>query len=102
VSLQVFCSEEISSETLLVLSLKDFSLELSPEGRGLFFNQMSGEILSLNKTGAFIVDNLRNPIAFGILLKKFSEIFDLPRRAAEADLREFLATLGEMKLVQSL
>jgi hypothetical protein len=88
------------STKLIILNLSSFSLEISPEGRGLFFDQKSGEMLSLNKTGAFIIENLREAITFEDLAEAFSRKFGLSPHAAETDLREFLSTLYEMKLLQ--
>lgn len=99
---KVLGADCLSSDTVIALNLDKFSLEVSPEGRGLFFNQLTGEILSLNKTGAFIVSQLANPITLGELTNNFSIKFELSSEVAATDLHEFLEILDDMTLVQVL
>ena len=89
-----------SKKTLLQLKLEKYSLEVSPQGRGLFFNQMNGEILSLNCTGAFVVLTLRESITFGDLTEMFAIKFGITREAAEEDIQEFLDTLYNINILQ--
>ncbi len=89
-----------TKKTLLELKLERYSLEISPKGRGLFFNQMNGEILSLNYTGAFVVATLRESITFGDLTEMFATKFGITKEAAEEDLREFLDSLYSLNILQ--
>lgn len=98
----LFCPEELLTGKLLTLNLDTFSLEISPEGRGLFFNSRTGEILSLNQAAAFIVESLRVPTSLNDLAEAFSRRFVLTNKAAKTDLLEFLSILDEMMLLRIL
>ena len=87
-------------ETLLQLNIGQYSLEISSQGRGLFFNQINGEILSLNSTGAFLVQNIRESISYGELQEIFSQKFSLSKEASLEDIQDFLNTLNGLGLLK--
>ena len=89
-----------TDRTQLKLKMDSFSLELSPQGRGLFFNQTNGEILSLNKTSAFIVRQLSEQITFGELMEIFKQEFSIPLDLAVKHLKEFLEDLRSYDLIE--
>ena len=76
-----------------------YSLEISPRGRGMLFNKQSGEILTLNVTGAFIATMLQKPADIQVIIRQFAQHFELTEEAAGEDVLEFLEELRKLDLL---
>lgn len=88
------------SRAHITLKTQDYRLEISAYGRGMLFNPRTGEILSLNQTGAFIVQTLSTSHMVSDLVHRFTERYDLGLAAAHEDVSEFLYGLHEMGLLE--
>lgn len=70
------------------------------EGSALL-NLRSNIYYSLNEVGAFVWDQMSNPIAFGRLVQKTGAEFGAPSHLVEADLERLLAKMDEAGLIKS-
>lgn len=75
--------------------------ERSEQGRGFLFNPKSGEIFSLNATGAFIVECLRESITPSELARKVAVAFGVEVITAKRDVSEFVEQLRQMDLIRA-
>lgn len=76
-----------------------FTFDRSPEGRGFIFNRKTGEVFSLNATGAFIVHCLLQSIPPSELPAKVSAAFCISEEDANQDVAEFLSEMWNMGLL---
>ncbi|NCB44847.1 MAG: PqqD family protein [Clostridia bacterium] len=83
----------------VMLKIGDYNFEISPHGRGMLFNKQTGEVLTLNVTGAFIASMLQKPVGISVIVKDFARQFELSEKVAEEDVLGFLEELREMNLL---
>ncbi|HUT12485.1 MAG TPA: PqqD family protein [Thermoguttaceae bacterium] len=76
-----------------------FTFDRSPEGRGFLFNRKTGEVFSLNATGAFIVHWLLRLTPPSELPAKVSAAFSISQEDANRDVAEFLSEIWHMGLL---
>ncbi len=65
----------------------------------MLFNKRTGEILTLNVTGAFISIMLQEPAGIPMIVKQFAEHFELTEEAVREDVLEFLEELRKLDLL---
>ena len=83
----------------VMFKIGNYNLEISPHGRGMLFNRQTGEVLTLNVTGAFVASMLQKSVSISFIVKDFAKRFELPEKAAEQDVLEFLEELRKMNLL---
>lgn len=89
----------LGDKTQIRLKTEGYRLEISHHGRGMLFNQRTGEIFSLNRAGAFIASLLQAPCQIQNLEHQFASRFGLDPESAKVDVREFLNNLYCMGLL---
>ncbi len=65
---------------------------------GFIFNPLTGDSFSVNETGLFVLQKLKEEENEETILKAFQEEFELDRNTAEIDLNDFLSTLKSYQL----
>lgn len=65
---------------------------------GFIFNPLIGDSFSVNETGLFVLQKLKEEENEETILKAFQEEFELDRNTAEIDLNDFLSTLKSYQL----
>ncbi len=65
---------------------------------GFIFNPMTGDSFSVNETGVFILQKLKESESEETILKLLMEEYDLDTYTAEKDLNDFLSMLKSYQL----
>ncbi|MEL7600495.1 MAG: PqqD family protein [Proteiniphilum sp.] len=65
---------------------------------GFIFNPLTGDSFSVNETGLFVLQKLKEEANEETILKAFQEEFELDRNTAEIDLNDFLSMLKSYQL----
>ena len=65
---------------------------------GFIFNPLTGDSFSVNETGLFVLQKLKEEENEETILKAFQEEFELDRNTAEIDLNDFLSMLKSYQL----
>ena len=65
---------------------------------GFIFNPLTGDSFSVNETGLFVLQKLKEEENEETILKAFQEEFELDRNTAEIDLNDFLSLLKSYQL----
>jgi hypothetical protein len=65
---------------------------------GFIFNPLTGDSFSVNETGLFILQKLKEEVNEETILEAFQEEFELDRNTAEIDLNDFLSMLKSYQL----
>ncbi len=65
---------------------------------GFIFNPLTGDSFSVNETGLFVLQKLKEEENEEKILKAFQEEFELDRNTAEIDLNDFLSMLKSYQL----
>ena len=65
---------------------------------GFIFNPLTGDSFSVNETGLFLLEKLKEGENEETILKAFQEEFELDRNTAEIDLNDFLSMLKSYQL----
>lgn len=65
---------------------------------GFIFNPMTGDSFSVNETGVFILQKLKESESEETILKFLMEEYDLDTYTAEKDLNDFLSMLKSYQL----
>lgn len=65
---------------------------------GFIFNPMTGDSFSVNETGVFILQKLKESESEETILKLLMEEYDLDTYSAEKDLNDFLSMLKSYQL----
>ena len=81
------------------LNYDRFAFDASEEGRGFLFDRRTGDVFSLNATGAFIVHSILQGTPLPEIPSKLSKAFRVPHEEACRDVAEFLSELRELGLL---
>jgi len=65
---------------------------------GFIFNPLTGDSFSVNETGLFVLQKLKEEANEETILKAFQQEFELDRNTAEIDLNDFLSMLKSYQL----
>lgn len=65
---------------------------------GFIFNPMTGDSFSVNETGVFILEKLKEDLGEQAILALLMEEYDLDQYTAEKDLFDFLSLLKSYQL----
>ncbi len=69
---------------------------------GFLFMANSGESFTVNETGKFIINNLKENKTEEEILSSLTNEFDIDIETAQRDFDEFLTLLSNLKLVEEL
>lgn len=65
---------------------------------GFIFNPLTGDSFSVNETGLFVLQKLKEEVNEETILEAFQQEFELDRNTAEIDLNDFLSMLRSYQL----
>lgn len=65
---------------------------------GFIFNPLTGDSFSVNETGLYVLQKLKEEENEETILKAFQDEFELDRNTAEIDLNDFLSMLKSYQL----
>jgi len=66
---------------------------------GFIFNPLTGDSFSVNETGVFIVQKLKDGESDETIIQNLKDKYDLDTSTAEKDFNDFLSMLQSYKLI---
>ena len=66
---------------------------------GFIFNPLTGDSFSVNETGVFIVQKLKDGESDETIIQNFKDKYDLDTSTAEKDFNDFLSMLQSYQLI---
>ena len=66
---------------------------------GFIFNPLTGDSFSVNETGVFIIQKLKEEESLESILRNLMEEYELDAHTAEKDLNDFLSMLKSFQLI---
>ena len=66
---------------------------------GFIFNPMTGDSFSVNETGIFIIQKLKDGESEETIIRNFMDEYELDTYTAEKDLNDFLSMLQNYQLI---
>lgn len=66
---------------------------------GFIFNPLTGDSFSVNETGVFIIQKLKEEESIESILRNLVEEYELDAHTAEKDLNDFLTMLKSYQLI---
>jgi hypothetical protein len=67
---------------------------------GFIFNPLTGDSFSVNETGLFILQKLKEGENHEVIMKALQDEFELDANSAEIDLNDFLSMLKSYQLTE--
>lgn len=83
----------------LTLNTERFQFELPPAGRGFVFDKRTGDVFTLNKTGACILDLLMKGKEPSEIAQQLAAHYSVPLQQALADQEELIQQLRDIGVV---
>jgi len=87
------------AELQVACDARRFELKLSDEGRGFVFDHRTGDVYTLNAVGALVLRCLLDGYTVTAIAQEVSIAYSIPPRQAFDDVKEFLAELVRMDVV---
>lgn len=68
---------------------------------GFIFNPLTGDSFSVNQTGVFILQKMKEGESSEVIIKALQEEYELDNNTAEKDLYDFLSMLKSYQLTEN-